>query len=372
MTAWFGGKNRSDRDQGSGRGVDRSAPLVRPVAVPGAGSPPVRPAAVPESLDQPARPAPSPRASLPEGPHHAVWRHEEKFLLNEVAFTRLYWQLLPFLKLDRHAILPDWPPLPAPQAARPGLDPSAGFGSPALSGQPPDPANGALAPLCQFPGYQVRSLYLDTIGRHALFEKLAGSDQRFKYRIRIYNNEDRVIHLEKKMKRNSYCLKESVTVSRAEVEALLAGDSAWLLGKGPLGQELYGEMRTRLMAPLVLVDYHRIPFIWQADEIRITFDRLLSSSLYRTDLFDPHAALHPVLAPGQVILEVKYNHFLPDFLRTLLSGSGMAPIAVSKYAMCCREITPAAWGDPQDVFDEPYTYAPSPQGTARDRKEWME
>jgi len=62
-------------------------------------------------------------------------------------------------------------------------------------------------------------------------------------------------------------------------------------------------------------------------------------------------ALHPVMSPGETILDVKHNRFLPDFLRSLLTGCGMVPTAMSKYAMCCREITPAAWGDPEESWE---------------------
>jgi len=258
-----------------------------------------------------------------------IWRHEEKYLLDEVAFTQLYWRLRPFVQLDRHASLPGWPDDPATFDAIPGLPTDA-----------------------QYPGYQVKSLYFDTIGRHGLFEKLAGVDQRFKYRIRVYNNGDQVIHLEKKMKRNQYCLKSSIPVTRPQVEALLAGDAEWLLDVGQLGVDMYTEIRTRLLKPLVLVDYHRIPLTWPADEIRITFDSHLSTGIFRTDLFDPNAALHPALPHGQVILEVKYNHFMPDFLNALLDTAGAMPVSMSKYAMCCREISFSTWSDPQDTLDD--------------------
>ncbi|NLC83505.1 MAG: polyphosphate polymerase domain-containing protein [Ruminococcaceae bacterium] len=256
-------------------------------------------------------------------PCNEVWRHEDKFLIDEVNFFQLYWKLRPFMEVDANAVVP---------------------------------IDSMLPPENQFPGYQVRSLYFDTPERHALFEKLAGFDRRAKYRIRIYNGTDTVITLEKKIKRNSYCRKEKTSLTRPQMEALIAGDYDWLPQIGPLGEELYIEMRTRLMKPLVLVDYHRIPLIWPVDEIRITFDRHLSSGLFRTDIFEDSASVHPVLAPGQVILEVKYNHFLPDFLRCLLSGPRNASLAVSKYAMCSRDITMSAWGDPQDVWEQDWTY----------------
>lgn len=310
-------------------------PVVKQTSTP-AAVPVMTPAASPPGVLKPAD-ATIPVVTLRAGhgtPHRAerpqkIWRHEEKYLLDETAFTQLYWRLRPFMSLDKHASLPGWPDDPETADEIPGLQTDA-----------------------QYPGYQVKSLYFDTIGRHGLFEKLAGVDQRFKYRIRIYNNGDRVIHLEKKMKRNQYCLKSSIMITRQQVEALLAGEYTWLLDAGSLGVDLYTEIRTRLMRPLVLVDYHRIPMTWPADEIRITFDRQLSTGIFRTDLFDEHAALHPALAPGQVILEVKYNHFLPDFINNLLAVPGSVPVAMSKYAMCCREISFSGWSDPQDTFDD--------------------
>ena len=136
------------------------------------------------------------------------------------------------------------------------------------------------------------------------------------------------------------------------MEALLAGDPEWLLDIGQLGIDMYTEIRARLLKPLVLVDYHRIPLVWPVDEIRITFDSRLSTGIFRTDLFDPNAALHPALPPGQVVLEVKYNHFMPDFLNALLDTSGAMPISMSKYALCCRQISFTNWSDPQDAMDD--------------------
>lgn len=46
--------------------------------------------------------------------------------------------------------------------------------------------------------YHIRSLYFDDINNKALHEKLGGVRDRVKYRIRIYNGQDHVIHFEKK------------------------------------------------------------------------------------------------------------------------------------------------------------------------------
>lgn len=50
--------------------------------------------------------------------------------------------------------------------------------------------------------YQIRSLYFDNEEDKALREKIDGVNMREKFRIRLYNCNAAVIHLEKKSKRN--------------------------------------------------------------------------------------------------------------------------------------------------------------------------
>ena len=49
--------------------------------------------------------------------------------------------------------------------------------------------------------YEIRSLYFDTPTNRALYEKLDGINRREKFRIRYYNGDLSLIHLEKKCKR---------------------------------------------------------------------------------------------------------------------------------------------------------------------------
>ena len=48
--------------------------------------------------------------------------------------------------------------------------------------------------------YTIRSLYFDTPGDKALREKLDGVNRREKFRIRYYNGDTSLVHLEKKCK----------------------------------------------------------------------------------------------------------------------------------------------------------------------------
>jgi hypothetical protein len=251
-----------------------------------------------------------------------IWRHELKFIISETTFQNLYFTLRPVMHSDRHAV---------------GDDPAG------------------------FRGYQIRSLYFDDIERSGVFEKLAGVDPRHKYRIRIYNDNDAVIHLEKKIKSGNMTQKRSCRLSREQVDGLLGGEPESILNESlkitrtsesksrrresQLLLQFYADIRSRLLAPLLIVDYDRIPLVWPDGNVRVTFDRHLSTGIYRQDLWDPAAALLPVLDPGQLIMEVKYDHFLPDFIRSLLQHSGISQLAVSKYVQCAGFCSQQHWED---------------------------
>ena len=67
--------------------------------------------------------------------------------------------------------------------------------------------------------YHIRSLYFDTPSDKALREKLDGVNGREKFRIRCYNRDFSLIHLEKKSKRNGLGRKEKVRLTPDQVQA---------------------------------------------------------------------------------------------------------------------------------------------------------
>ena len=71
--------------------------------------------------------------------------------------------------------------------------------------------------------YLIRSLYFDTPYERAVSEKVSGVEFRDKYRIRIYNYSDKTIKFERKHKNGSLIKKESVSLTRSQCEAVLAG-----------------------------------------------------------------------------------------------------------------------------------------------------
>lgn len=185
--------------------------------------------------------------------------------------------------------------------------------------------------------YHIRSLYFDDIDNSALWEKQFGVRDRHKYRIRIYNLSDGVINLERKTKVGQYIAKESVKLTRGQCDALLAGDFSFLIpSRYPLLEEMYAQMRTRLLRPVVIVDYFRETYVYPAGNVRITFDRELHSGNFSRDLFTPHPASTPILPPGQLILEIKYNAVLPPHVRAMLQLDRSLRSAISKYTLCRR------------------------------------
>mgnify|MGYP000155234175 CR=1 FL=1 len=142
---------------------------------------------------------------------------------------------------------------------------------------------------------------------------------RKKYRIRIYNNNDKFIKLERKKKFGSYIYKESAPLTREEVEKILKGDYAFLLfSPHSLCREFYIECTCNMMRPRTIVDYERIPWILDAGTVRITFDSDVRAAIGSYDIFDPGLPALSVLEPGKLILEVKFTEMLPQLLRDVL------------------------------------------------------
>lgn len=185
--------------------------------------------------------------------------------------------------------------------------------------------------------YFIRSLYFDTIFDDALLDKIAGIENRNKYRIRIYNCSDSIIRMECKSKYGNYIAKRQVVISRDLCEQLMAGDPTGLENTSSgLLREVFREMRLNLLRPVVIVDYIREAYQHPAEDIRITFDKQLRSGLFSHDLFDPNLPTVPPLASDQIILEVKYNRFLPPYISNILSlAAGWSTrSAISKYTLC--------------------------------------
>jgi len=184
-------------------------------------------------------------------------------------------------------------------------------------------------------GYHIRSLYFDDFPENALHDKINGVFQRKKYRIRIYNVSDRMIKLERKSKWNEYVSKEAAPLQRKQVDRLLEGDIDWLKDEEHrLCHDFYQDLQRGAMKPSVIVDYIREAYIDELTDTRITFDKQLASGLHSFDLFDPELPTWHAVEGQRLILEVKYNKFLPGQVAALLQMSAHQRSTISKYVLC--------------------------------------
>lgn len=182
--------------------------------------------------------------------------------------------------------------------------------------------------------YRIRSLYFDNVDDKVLREKINGYDKREKFRIRYYNQDYNFIRLEKKSKVHGLCGKESVLLTRKQCEQILAGDIQWMMeSREALLVDFYTKMKYQQLKPRVLVDYIRDPFVYEPGNVRVTLDSEIRTGLYNNNLFDEDS-LSVIVPDDQIVLEVKYDEFIPEIIENIVQLGDRRESGYSKYAAC--------------------------------------
>lgn len=183
--------------------------------------------------------------------------------------------------------------------------------------------------------YRIRSLYFETPDDKNLKEKLYGVNNREKFRIRYYDEDTSFIKLEKKTKVNGFGNKLSAPMTKEECEKLIAGDTEWMRSSEcPLVLELYAKMKFQLLRPKTIVDYIREPFIYNPGNVRVTIDSGIETGINSTDLFNQNLPTVRSSAGNVIILEVKYDEFIPEVIKAAVQTRNRKSTAFSKYAAC--------------------------------------
>lgn len=182
--------------------------------------------------------------------------------------------------------------------------------------------------------YEIRSLYFDNLTDKVLREKLDGVNKREKFRIRYYNGDTGLIRLEKKSKTNNLCLKQSIALTIEQTRSISQGEYDWMAtSPEPLIQELYSKIISQELRPKVIVDYIREPFVYAPGNVRITLDYQIRTGLKCTDFLNPDCITVPI-PDSPIILEVKWDEYLPDIIRKAVGLTNRQAQAFSKYAAC--------------------------------------
>lgn len=218
-------------------------------------------------------------------------RHELKYIINEGTYRVLMGRLAPLMQTDPHA--PDG-------------------------------------------GYRVTSVYFDDIYCSAYQQKLNGIETRRKFRIRAYDLDPSLINLESKHKDDSYVSKLSKRLTEEQYRSLLNGDSSFMEGSDS-EEDAFGEYyRSDLIArlrPTVIVDYRREALVYPFGNVRITFDRELSACFNTIDMFSPQAQYTRIF-DKEIILEVKFDKYIPESIQAALHGLKAPQESVSKFILC--------------------------------------
>lgn len=181
--------------------------------------------------------------------------------------------------------------------------------------------------------YLVRSLYFDSFTDQDYFQKDSGVECRKKIRLRTYGNGG-VIKLEWKQKQGHTQKKISLPVSREEAELLQHGSYAFLRERNEeTAWNFYTLMTERVYRPKCMVEYKRLAFVLPVNNTRITLDSHITAEEGSCSIFHGIQRGYPVIGYGNAILEVKYNHFLLDYIRTALSSYELFEETQGKYSV---------------------------------------
>jgi len=187
--------------------------------------------------------------------------------------------------------------------------------------------------------YVVNSIYFDSPTLKCYYDKMAGIKNRFKLRVRFYNDikEDSFLFLEIKKKVDAIVIKERLKINY-NIDKKISFDSFNLNKSSILSDEQntfdrFSFLKKRYsMKPLVGVKYKRKPLVGRFDnKIRITFDYDLKS-------YDPRMPNVLSGIDNNVIMEVKYNNTMPSWLKIIINKYNLNRDAYSKYTHCLENL----------------------------------
>jgi len=177
-------------------------------------------------------------------------------------------------------------------------------------------------------GYVLSSLYFDDMYDSATYDKADGVEFHRKFRIRTYENGR--TRLEFKEKNGNISAKESILLDEPLEKALIERDYNYLKENinEPLIAKILLKMKLDNLKPVHFIDYFREAYIFNDNEVRVTFDK----DIIVYDTRNPNQK-YKVLEPNKVIMEVKYRKYLPDTVRKVIFAKNHQTIPYSKYLM---------------------------------------
>lgn len=183
--------------------------------------------------------------------------------------------------------------------------------------------------------YLVRSLYFDDVYNTAYYEKMDGLCFRKKYRIRFYNMDSSYIVLELKGKDGNLTYKKSDIITIDEYNFIISKEYDKIkIGDRKILGEFIDMCKLKNLIPSIIVDYERVVYTYPIEDVRITFDSSISSGQYDYDLFNEDMLLFDVLDRNMVVMEVKFNNYIPKVINDIIKTVPSSRISLSKFTLC--------------------------------------
>ncbi len=184
--------------------------------------------------------------------------------------------------------------------------------------------------------YLVTSLYYDSLNNSAYYDKIDGVEFRKKIRIRSYDNSDR-LKFEIKEKHGDIIVKTSKVFSKKDFSDIntflkLPNQNNQKKVSSIIDQNIYKKLAYTYRKPVVWVEYDRLAYTLPFNNVRITFDMNLRSKEVCGDVigYDP-PKMESVSDFSDIILEIKYNNYLPKHVARIFGAYSLNKSAISKY-----------------------------------------
>jgi len=189
--------------------------------------------------------------------------------------------------------------------------------------------------------YPVHSLYLDSPVLTTYHHTINGNKNRFKLRIRFYENRPSApVYLEIKRRMNDAILKQRGAIRREAVDRVLAGqmpEPSELASSDPrhlAGIQRFVSFTSELQArPVAHVAYLREAWMSARDNsVRVTMDRDVRLEPDPTTRLCAEMTDPVVVFGRRVVLELKFTGRFPDWWRELVRVFGLTQCSAAKYA----------------------------------------
>lgn len=184
---------------------------------------------------------------------------------------------------------------------------------------------------CKGEFYTISSIYFDTYNKTSYRQVKEGISDRWKYRIRFYNYDDSYIKLEKKHKTNSLTTKSSIIISKKILLDILSNNVKIKSTNPSLLNEFILRMETELLRPIICIEYDRIPYVYKDGNVRVTLDFNVRYTNRFNNIFNKKKKVYYL---EHKILEIKYDEFIPDFIRFRLELNHLEQNSFSKFNNC--------------------------------------